>query len=71
MRSVPAVERPGECAENALSRPIGTLPVDNIIASYRKSSSEVTVAIAVPDNTSPVPYKGQDEKGVLFLFSKD
>jgi len=67
---VPALKKPEEHIEKALSHPIGTLPVDNIIASQKRSPSKVTIAIAVSDNTRPVPYKGQSKEGILLPLLK-
>lgn len=70
MGYVPALEEPEKYIENALSNPTGTLPVENIIASHKKSPSKVTVAIAVSDNTRPVPYSGESKEGILLPLLK-
>jgi len=67
---VPVLKEPEEYLENALSRPIGTLPIDDIIASRKKSPSKVTVGIAVSDNTRSVPYKGESKEGILLPLLK-
>lgn len=66
---VPAWENPREKIKNALSNPIESQPLEDIISS-RKNPSEVTLAIAVSDNTRPVPYHGEREDGVLLPLLK-
>ncbi len=61
----PPLKEPEKDIENALSNPIGTLPIEKIVASCKKPSSEVTVAIAVSDNTRPVPYHAESKEGIL------
>ncbi len=65
MRPVPALENAREEIEDALSNPIGSRSIEDIVASHKKSPSQLTVAIAVSDNTRPVPYNGEREDGVL------
>ncbi len=69
MGSVPALKNPREKIENALSNPIESQPLEDIIAS-RKNPSEITLAIAVSDNTRPVPYHGERGDGVLLPLLK-
>ena len=64
MEYIPALKNPREQIENALSNPIGSLPIEDIITSY-KNTSKVSVAIAVSDNTRPVPYSSEKEDGIL------
>ena len=64
MRGVPTLENPKQEIDNALSSPIESRPIDNIITS-RKSPCETSVAIAVSDDTRPVPYNGEREDGIL------
>ena len=65
MRYVPALKDPKDKIENALSHPIESQTLEDIIASHPKDSSKITVAIAVSDNTRPVPYSGKKENGIL------
>jgi nickel-dependent lactate racemase len=69
MTSVPALKNPREKIENALSKPIESRPLEDIISS-RKGPSETSVAIAVSDNTRPVPYHGERENGILLPLLK-
>ena len=69
MGSVPALKNPREKIENTLSDPIESQPLEDIISSH-KNPSETSVAIAVSDNTRPVPYHGEREDGVLLPFLK-
>lgn len=64
MRRSPALENPKQEIENALSRPIESRPIEDIITS-RRSPSQARVAIAVSDETRPVPYHGEREDGIL------
>ena len=66
MRYVPPLEDPGEHIEDALSHPVGSSTLEDIIASCKKPSSRVVVAIAVSDNTRPVPYNADSREGILF-----
>jgi len=69
MKQVPALENPEQEIENALSRPIESRPIENIINS-RKSPSRTSIAIAVSDETRPVPYNGEREDGILLPLLK-
>jgi nickel-dependent lactate racemase len=69
MGYVPPLENPREKIENALSNPMESRPLEDIITS-RKNPSQTTVAIAVSDNTRPVPYNGEREDGVLLPLLK-
>jgi nickel-dependent lactate racemase len=68
MKDVPVLEEPEGAIEDALSTPIGCPAIEEIIASKRKQTSQVTVAVAVSDITRPVPYKGKE--GILIPFLK-
>jgi len=70
MEYIPPLGRPQEKIEQALSNPIGSLPIESIITSLKKHPSKVTVAVAVSDNTRPVPYSGGSEEGILFPLLK-
>jgi nickel-dependent lactate racemase len=63
MKDVPVISNPKATIEEALTNPIGTLGLKDIIRGKRKPPSALKVAIAVSDITRPVPYKG--EKGIL------
>jgi len=69
MGYVPALENPREKIEDALSNPMESRPLEDIIRS-RKNLSQTTVAIAVSDNTRPVPYHGEREDGMLLPLLK-
>jgi len=70
MEYVAALENPEQQIENALSNPIGSLPIEDIVTSCKKSSSKVSVVIAVSDNTRPVPLSGEKEDGMLLPILK-
>ncbi len=63
MKNVSVLPDPQEGIEEALSRPIGSPPLEEIIRKKEKLPEEMTVAIAVSDITRPVPYRGED--GIL------
>ncbi len=65
MRKVRPLENPLEEIEYALSNPVGSPSIEDIITYHKKPSSSIGVAIAVSDNTRPVPYNGEKEDGVL------
>ncbi len=64
MRGAAALANPKQEIENALSTPVESQPIENIVASH-KNPSETSVAIAVSDDTRPVPYNGEREDGIL------
>ncbi len=63
MKEVPVVPNPQHAIEEALSKPIHSPPLEEIIQRKGKSPEGISVAIAVSDITRPVPYRG--ENGVL------
>ncbi len=63
MKDVAFLSNPQEAIESALSHPIGSPPLEEIIRKKGKPPEGMTVAIAVSDITRPVPYKG--EAGIL------
>ena len=69
MGDVPIIENPKETIEKALSNPIESPPLEDIIRSY-KDPCQVTLAIAVSDNTRPVPYHTEREDGILLPLLK-
>lgn len=64
-KEIPPLQNPTQAIEDALSRPIGSSPLEKIIASRGKSASRISVAITVSDNTRPVPYSSEREDGIL------
>lgn len=65
IKDAPILTDPEDKIEEALSNPIGTAPIEKLIASFRKDPSKITVAITVSDNTRPVPYNGESKQGIL------
>jgi len=65
-----SLENPEQQIENALSNPIGSPSIEDIVTSYKKPSSKISVAIAVSDNTRPVPYSGDRKDGILLPLLK-
>jgi nickel-dependent lactate racemase len=63
MKDVPILADPRRAIDEALSRPIGGPPVEEIIRRKPKPAAQITVAVAVSDITRPVPYTG--EQGIL------
>lgn len=70
MSYVSSVKDPERNIEDALSHPIGSSRLEDIVSSCKRSSPQVTVAIAVSDNTRPVPYDGEKEEGILLPLLK-
>jgi len=58
MKNVPVLPDPQKAIEEALSAPISSPPLEEIIRKKGKPPEEISVAIAVSDITRPVPYKG-------------
>lgn len=65
IEKVPSLQNPAEEIEDALSDPIGSRRIEDIVAFSGKDPSEITVAITVSDNTRPVPYSSESEEGIL------
>ncbi len=63
MKKMPPLAHSKEEILNALTNPIGSPKLAEIVRSKGKPVSEVTVCVTVSDITRPVPYKG--ENGVL------
>lgn len=64
MRGAAALANPKQEIENALSKPVESQPIENITPSHKRPS-ETSVAIAVSDDTRPVPYNGEREDGII------
>lgn len=62
MRSIPILADPLASLDQALSHPIGSPPLEEIIRS-KGSPEALFAAVTVSDITRPVPYKG--DKGIL------
>lgn len=63
MKKMPPLAHSKEEILNALSNPIGSPKLAEIVRSKGKPVDEVTVCVTVSDITRPVPYKGRN--GVL------
>jgi nickel-dependent lactate racemase len=65
MTPVPPLANPRRAIEQSLSHPLGGLPFDALVGAVRKPRGTVTAAVAVADNTRPVPYDAEREDGIL------
>jgi len=63
MKAVSPLTDPGAEIERALSNPIHSLTLEEIVRKKTKKPEELTAAITVSDITRPVPYKG--DHGIL------
>jgi len=63
MKTVPPLTDPRAQIESALSNPIHSPTLEEIVRKKPKKPEELTVAITVSDITRPVPYKG--DHGIL------
>jgi nickel-dependent lactate racemase len=70
MKHAPALRDPKEHIERALSHPIAGPPLDTIVTSLHKSMKDIQAAIAVSDNTRPVPYHSERGDGILLPILK-
>jgi nickel-dependent lactate racemase len=70
MKNIPALKNPRSHIESALNRPAAGPGLDTIIKSLKKAARDIQVAIAVSDNTRPVPYNGEREDGILLPLLK-
>jgi len=68
MKDVPVLSGPKDAIEKALSRPIGSPTLEDIIKKKGKPVSELNVSVTVSDITRPVPYKG--ETGLMIPLLK-
>ena len=64
MKEIPIVSDPKKAYTEALSNPIGSPTLGEIISAKDKSPAQLKVAVTVSDITRPVPYKG--ENGLLY-----
>ena len=65
MKHAPALSNPKEHIEHALSHLIAGPTLEAIVISLHKPMKDIQVAIAVSDNTRPVPYHGKKDDGIL------
>ena len=65
MKSVPYLQNIPEAIEQAFERPVHSKTIEEIVSAHHKSTEEITVAIAVSDNTRPVPYNCTHEENIL------
>ncbi len=65
MKPTPPLENVKSEIEKAFDFPIDSKTIEEIIQSQDKLINEVTVAIAVSDNTRPVPYHCEDDGNIL------
>jgi len=63
MKEIPILADPKAALEEALSHPIGSPTLEEIIRSKGKPSAGLRAAVTVSDITRPVPYRG--ESGLL------
>ena len=63
MKEIPVLRDPRAAFEEALSHPIGSPTLEEIVRSKGKSAAELRAAVTVSDITRPVPYRG--EAGLL------
>jgi len=64
MKEMPPLAQSRDEIASALSNPLGSPALPEIIKSKNKPAHELTVCVTVSDITRPVPYKG--ENGILF-----
>ncbi len=65
LEPTPALAETKKEIENAFENPVNSRTIDEIIANQSKPTGEITVAIAVSDNTRPVPYHCEDDANIL------
>jgi nickel-dependent lactate racemase len=63
MKEIPVIADPRRAFEEALSHPIGSPTLREIIMAKGKPAEALTAAVTVSDITRPVPYRG--ENGLL------
>ncbi|MDD3641533.1 MAG: lactate racemase domain-containing protein [Atribacterota bacterium] len=65
LRSVPPLKDIKSEIEKAFNYPINSETIEKIVHSKNKPVDEVTVAIAVSDNTRPVSYNCKNDDNIL------
>jgi len=65
MKPTPSLKEVGKEIEYAFENPVHSKTIEEIISSHFKAADEITVAIAVSDNTRPVPYCCDQEENIL------
>lgn len=65
LEPTPALAETKKEIENAFENPVNSKTIDEIIDIQTKPASEITVAIAVSDNTRPVPYHCEHDGNIL------
>ena len=65
MKPISPLSNPRQKIEEALDNPIASKKLEKIIVDNPKDPNSITVAIAVSDNTRPVPYHCDDKEGIL------
>jgi len=65
MKPTPALKEAEKEIEYAFDNPVHSKTIEGIIFSHTKSPDEITVAIAVSDNTRPVPYCCDRDENIL------
>lgn len=70
MKHAPALRNPKEHIERALSHPIAGLTLETIATSLHKPMKDIQAAVAVSDNTRPVPYHSERGDGILLPILK-
>ncbi|MBD3413664.1 MAG: nickel-dependent lactate racemase [Candidatus Aminicenantes bacterium] len=58
------IEHPEQEINKALSRPIGSPPLSDLIRTKLKDNPRAAAVVVISDSTRPVPYKGK--QGILF-----
>jgi len=65
MKPNPLLREAKKEIENAFERPVYSKTLDEMVYSHAKPADEITVAIAVSDNTRPVPYHCDRDENIL------
>ena len=70
MKHIPGLSSPAERIEHALSNPIAGPTLEAIVTSLHKPMKDIQAAVAVSDNTRPVPYHSERGDGILLPILK-
>jgi nickel-dependent lactate racemase len=65
MKPIAPLSNPRQKIEEALDNPVAGKTLEKIIEGNPKDPNSITVAIAVSDNTRPVPYHCDNKEGIL------
>jgi len=65
MKPTPPLKEVRKEIEDSFEKPVQSKTLDEILSLHKKPADQITVAIAVSDNTRPVPYRCERDENIL------